>query len=314
LNDSTYALVATPFAAEALAIEHLDTMRAQLLWLALDTGVGLRYAPRNGHVEVFPDPAPVVPGSLFEPLARSAGWSAFDGHYMEGIDEAIARPEHLRLARFAMGQPSVHQEYNPEFLARVLGHVLGFPSPQLVVRDLRLRLAIELYCSTPFEVSARSRLVTMVSALEAVLPEYKVDARTKAALQRAAETVALQLDELPQSSADRVSIDRLLQRVTSLNSESISSSLRRWVREMAEREPALGQADDLVESVGRAYDVRSRLLHTGHASTQHVDDATRFLKKLIPNVLRVSFRDAASAPAMPPREGMDEAGSGGTPQ
>ena len=117
-----------------------------------------------------PIPRPEI-GKIAD-LMGDWGWSATDGHYC--ADKAVIRPDHKRLHRYEMGRPSTIVGISIDNFLNSIDKALTFPTLERVIEDAKLTLSIELYAASRFELSERAQLLTLVTALEVLLPNTKI--------------------------------------------------------------------------------------------------------------------------------------------
>jgi hypothetical protein len=148
------------------------------------------------------------------------------------------------------------------------------------------RLAMELYCSSFFDGVFRSRFITLVTAVEALLIPKKRDASVQALVDDAyAAAEALPLDNPSRAS--------LLTGIERLREESIGQSARRMIKAL------LGdhQYDGLPAEkfFQMCYSVRSETLHDGHPSDETIDFLVmgNKLQPLIGDLILASLRKSA---------------------
>lgn len=124
------------------------------------------------------------------------------------------------------------------------------------------RLAMELYCSSFFDGVFRSRFITLVTAIEALLiPEMR-----DAAVQALVDDARAAAEALPADNPSRAS---LLTGIERLREESIGQAARRMIKALlGERQYDGLPAEKFFQ---RCYSVRSETLHDGHPSDEAVD-------------------------------------------
>lgn len=287
-----YALTAGPFKTDVEAVSHLELLRAALLWLSLVEGVGVSYSRVYGEVRLYDTPVVISESSSIFELAKNAGWTATDGDY--DADKALVRPEHKRLTRWEMGQPSVAVSLSVQNFFATVGEALSFTKLSAVSDNPKLKLAIELYAAFRFELSQNAQLLTLVSSLESLLPDTEIAASAKTALKEATKAIKSVRDRHASGSSEWTSIDRFLARVAGLKRQSIGNTLKTYASEIVSRYPELGQPIEIEKKLTQAYSVRSHLLHKGQADDQQVRDSLSFLRDFVPRFLGALFRESAS--------------------
>ena len=289
-----YTLSSGPFASEEAAVAHFDQLRACLLWLSLRHGVGISYSKILGNLNLLDLPRPVPDSGPFSHVAGTVGWTATDGSY--NADKALIIPNHKRLIRWENGRASVVTGISIESFFKSLSEALSFESPGEVIENDKLRLAIELYAAYRFELSSNAQLITLVSALESLLPRIEeIPAGSKVALKQAKKAVKASRDRHAQDSTEWGVINRLLCRVGELKHEAIGTTLRNYVASVVSRHPELGDPEDVRSKLRNLYSIRSKLLHEGHPGEEKIEPHLSFARDFVPRLLAALFREAAKA-------------------
>lgn len=288
-----YALTATPLPSEAAGRLYLAKLQAALLWFSLKRGSGVSYAREVASVKLWDAPIPLDANGL--DVGKSKGWVATDGTY--DADKALVLPEYKRLVRFEMGQATVKQTYVADSIFAPIKEALSFPAPQQVAMDTKLKLAIELYAAHRFEVSDNAMFITVVTALEALLPSIELPEVGVAALDAAKDAVRKQRDKHQPDAAEWSAVSRLLSRIGNLSTESIGMTLRQFVSEVLERHPDIGDTDATLDALREVYDIRSTLLHEGTWDQHHIAVKLGWLREFVPKLLQVLFVDTATKSA-----------------
>jgi hypothetical protein len=136
-------------------------------------------------------------------------------------------------------------------------------------------LAIEIYASSFFDVSPRSRFITLVTAVEALLEPLK----------RANEVEALVeefKDKTRQSTIDQSTRDSIIGSLDRLGHESIGQAGRALASRLIPDESFDGQSS--ADFFTRCYDLRSRILHRGKTADESLNLlhlASIFVAKLL---------------------------------
>ncbi len=286
-----YALSSGPFTSEEAAALHINCLRGCLLWLSLRYGAGVDYPKDFGTPKLFTTPIPITESSPIWHIAEATGWSDTDGAY--NADVALIRPEHKRLTRWETGRGSVEISISIEDFFHSLGQTLALERLPEVIKNDKLKLAIELYAAYRFELSDNAQLLTLVSSLESLLAKQEIPKCSNDALTKARAAVKACRDNYETESTEWSQIDRLLCNVGNLKTESIGATLRTQVLSVVSRNPELGDPDNIRTQLGKAYNLRSKLLHEGHPGDLDVEGNLSFLREFVPRLLKVLFREAA---------------------
>ena len=287
-----HSLTLGPFATEFEASSALERLGAALLWSSLTLGIGIQYSHQQGAVTLFESPQSIPETEPMATIGRARGWDATDGWY--DAEKAIVRPDHKRLARWEAGQATMTLGIDPERLLASLEHALTLPHLEGVISDHKLKLSIELYSAHRFEFSDNAQFLSLVTALEALLPNVEITQTAATALIDATEAIRDARDRHDRDSHDWAEINRLLSRVGSVKYEIIGTSIRQFVDSVIVRNPSLGDRDSIATSLKDAYSARSRLLHDGHFDQQEVKKQLAFLRTFLPTLLQTLFKEASA--------------------
>jgi hypothetical protein len=284
-----YALSLGPFASLEEASSYIGKARASLLWLSLKFNCGVSYPKALSDVNLLDQPISHPRTGTTAELASAWGWSATDGHY--DADQAVVRPDHKRLMRWEMGQVSVTVGISIDNFLTSIHQAFSFPSLEQVIEDAKLKLAIEVYAAYRFELSENAQLITLVTALEALLPDTDIPTHAHAALLRGKEAIGAARDAHSKDSPEWREVNHLLSRLGNLQREAIGTGLCKYASNVASRHAELGNAQDNAEKLQVAYDVRSTLLHKGRATD--VSQSLGFLREFVPRLLEALYREVA---------------------
>jgi hypothetical protein len=156
--------------------------------------------------------------------------------------------------------------------------------------------SMELYASAHFDISDRSRFVTLMTALEALSEQRPLGQNAAQAL----DEVAACLETSPSLSDDpgltselrtsrRALRESLRGRIRELKRESVRQAILRTVREYVSEE-------DLVAFVDQAYGKRSKILHTGLDIAELSEVTSRLesvLRRIYSSILEIQLEQPA---------------------
>ena len=270
----------TPSGAEAA----LGKLTAALLWAALACQTSLRYPAERGEVQLHTEPMQMPSSEPMAHIGRTTGWTATDGHY--DADLPTVRPEHLRLVRFDGGQARITAGISPANFVTALSEALAWPRLSDLSQFPKIKLAVEVFATHRFEASTNARFLTLVTSLEALLPDERIGATASLALQQARQAALAVRDTYTQGSPEWAQIDHLYSRISKLEQKSIGASLRSYVLAAVSRMPRLGVPDECARRVREAYHVRSRRLHDGFAAPDKLTASTDWLQTFVPALLK----------------------------
>jgi hypothetical protein len=286
-----YAVLAGAFGTPTEAEDYLDKLRSAVAWLALEFKVGINPATKRGVISLWEPQS--LEGNPNLAFLRDTGWEATDGEYDAWDSQVI--PDHKRLIRFEGGRASLLVGLSARNWSEALRSALARPRLADVAADERLVLSVALYSESRTLVIPRTRLLTLMIALEVLLPSTQITEEGKAVLEKLKETATSARDAYTKNDSVWKELDRLLSRVRELGRDSIGSTLRKFVASCAERWPLLGDPIELGQKLSRACGVRSELVHTGATDESAFRDALTFLEVFVPTLLRCLFEERSAA-------------------
>ena len=146
--------------------------------------------------------------------------------------------------------------------------------------DEKLLLAMELFASARQESTERSRFISLVSSLEPLAEQQDYTAEVSAAIGQFKDQIK-DLKLPPHIEAS------LLGRTEGLSTESVSSAIRRLVKE------TLPDDSEALQIIEDAYNLRSRILHDGTTDAdlnQKSREAEAVVRRVIASTAALSLR------------------------
>jgi hypothetical protein len=211
------------------------TKRALLFW-AVRFRHGLDLGDRP--------PTSIVTNSGLEMLEKEHGCPFRNDRH--GIDVY----EHLDKLKFAHSDATVIAQKSPENLFSTFSEELTTPRPFTA----KQALASEIYCSSWFDVGYKSRFLTLVTAIEALVDQEEHSGSVKAFV---TETIK-QMDASTIDASVKTSLRGSLGR---MRRESISQAGRRLASTLLSGQMFDGQSAD--RAFSKLYGLRSELVHDG---------------------------------------------------
>jgi hypothetical protein len=285
-----YTLFSGPFNTAAAAEHQLGRLRAAVEWIALEFQIGTKPAPELRQVKMSEAPAPVEGNPNFKFLTGT-GWSHTDGHY--DAESAHVIPEHRRLVRFEVGRPSLNLGISAANWRQAFEHALSYERLDSVANDEPLTLAIDLYAESKALIIPRTKFITLVIALEALLPDAAISAGAAEVLKKLKQSAKESRDAHQKDSEMWQELNNLLSRVGGLERQSIGRSLRTLVGDAARTHPELGKPEEVEIQVADIYGIRSSLVHDGTADEKELDKRLTFLTSFVPHLLKILFIETA---------------------
>lgn len=288
-----YAASLGPYPSTEAAEQGLSQLRAAILWCAIEFGTGVRYPAETGAVGLLDKPITIPATQPMAHIGKVTGWECTDGHYDAG--EAVIRPDHKRLIRFESGRATVTAGIAVERFVAKAEEALSFEHLSQVAGNDKLKLAIEVAVSHRFEATDNAQFITLITSLEALLPDLPVSPAAAAAIAAAMQVVRASRDNLPRAEPEWSELERLLGRMDKLRMDSIGAAMRSFISAAVVKHPELGDSKAISMQVRDAYNARSRLLHDGQVPREQLRAGLEFLRDFTPRLLRALYREYASA-------------------
>jgi len=290
-NQGIQLLRVTGFRSFEKAEEFFQRLRGALYYLTVGHKLSIRSDRDMQMVRLLDSPVDVRGNPNWGEICEQKGWTQLDG-YVDPFP-AVVIPEHLRIMEIGVGPLSVTIGTPvPMFLEHLAG-VLALPKPESITADERLSLAIDLYASSLWETSRRARVVSLATALEALIKPERVSQAASDQIDQLLNAFDSARDCLAEDQKQRSESDSIRSRLASLKNESISERLRRL---------AVAHASDIGVTTEQArhkmvsaYGVRSKLVHDGNAPEAEIEDAAAWLDKAVPAILKSSANEVSKA-------------------
>jgi hypothetical protein len=199
--------------------------------------------------------------------------------------------EHVENLRFASANANAQVGKHPDALIGTF-HREYLNSRQLTEKQV---VASEIYASSFFDVSARSRFITLVTAVEALLEP----------LERSEEVQSLVADfkaTTRRSTIDKPTKDSIFGSLEGLRCQSIGQAGRALASRLIPNDLFDGQSS--ADFFTRCYDLRSQILHHGMISNESVDtlELANITEMFVARLLLASLNSGA-------QEGIADAGA-----
>jgi hypothetical protein len=278
------------FSTEASARQFLAKLGAGLVWSRLKHRTAFSFNTQPSPIDYCEPPLPISESSDVYPVFARKGWNELDGHYYS--NQTVIKPEHKRLAVWAMGRPRITSSIDAQDIATRVSEALEVPQVEKVLENPKLVLACELYSSSFFESSRNARFLTLVMALEALNTDQPVSASVRSTIDSLHEQAKEVRNRLGKGDPSIEDFNNFLSRLGGLRTRSIRQGIRDLIVETLQLDPDISDAVSTAKEVSRIYGLRSTLLHTGYADEEAVKAATVQLEDVVPRVLSIRFSQA----------------------
>lgn len=289
-EERQYSLTISDFDSEEAASTFLPKACAGLIWFGLKSSIGFKFNVVATPVQLFPQPMPVIENTPITQIARDKGWTEVDGNY--DANKTTIRPDHKRLTLFTGGSIATEIRTPISMLSKAMFESMADGRSELVLENPKLRLACEVYLSSHFESTSAARFLSCITTLEALVTDAPASKPVQTMVERFKyEAIAAQ--KVEKDAAIRREFESLVSRIAYLRYRSIKSRIQNLVEEKLRTEPDIMDPTKMAKEVGRLYDLRSTLLHSGVADVAGIDEGNSRLNDVVPRVLRMLFKETA---------------------
>lgn len=290
-NQGIQLLRITGFKSPEEAEAFFPPLRGSLLRLIVKKKLSAKSTRAMQKVQLREPPVEVTEKSNIWGIVKRQGWTHIDGYV--DPSPAVVIPEHLRIMETGAGAVSVTLGMPVASFLEQLAEGLRLPQPEMIAKDERLSLSIELYAASLWEMSQQTRVVSLATVLEALIAPGNVSQEASGKIDKCLEVFDLARDCSAEGEKQRRVLDRMRSRLANLKEESISETLRELV---AAHATILGETTEKARrNVSAAYGVRSKLVHDGHAPENEISVAAAWLSSAVPTILE-SLVNKASRP------------------
>ncbi len=256
------AVLGKSFASEEQARAAAEKSKRALLYWAIEHRVGIDFGDRKLKPQGF---------------VTNAGLAALEKQYegpfrndMHGID-VYEHVENLRFVSFNV-EPTLGK-YPPRLIE-------AFQREYLNNREFteKQTLASEIYASSFFDVSALSRFITLVTAVEALLDPLKRSDEVEALVK---EFIA----KTQQSTVDKLTRESIIGSLNRIRYQSISQAGRTLAHRFIPNELFKGQSS--AAFFARSYDLRGQIVHDGKIADEklNIRDVANVMETFVAQLL-----------------------------
>lgn len=283
-NSPYYVMTIEGFQSEDAAVNYIGNVWAGLMWTLLCRGVFTKAHMGLKQVEYCNDPRRARLNFLGFEFQGTVDGLINGAHPAVYPTQKIIRSITMNLATLRVSTPG-------NDVLTFFKEGATFPNSSEVIKDDKLRVAMELYGAYYPEVSANARFLTLVMALETLAISTPRPQRVLDLMQKWDDEITEVLSEEnlePDVVASLEGLKRTL--FFRRNEESIRQQIRSLVQ------TTLGDDNDNVETARTAvemYDHRSKLVHDGILPPNVLTQVTAKTKIIVERVLKVKFRQIA---------------------
>lgn len=275
-----YTITINSFSTKKEACAFLPKIFSFLYWIIVKNNLGISFPKFIRNPELKKDDQI---NSIFNMLRLDIRNDVDNMNTIEIIDESV---EKIRGYDSVCVNKNVDLEYSLKSF--------GFRSPEKMVEQENLTLAIELYSNYYYDQTDNAKFVTLVNVLEALIPESNVPKVSLEAIKLLKNSVKKMRNEYSQESDEWKNLEHLLSRVGKLKYESIGKGMKNYIYDTIQKNRELGDPEEISDQIKKIYGYRSSLLHSGKIDENDLKISIQFLIDFIPKLLNVLYISSLS--------------------
>ncbi len=251
-GESIYTLKVSGLPDSSEAEAFVQRLGGGLLWVRGSVQSGIQFNLNLGNVTYFDDPKKAA-RNIFGPDTKRLVECVIDR------GRTAIYPSEKQIATVTAFPVTVSMGIPPERFISALAKGTCLPNAAQVVENRRIMLASEIYSQSHFESSLKSRFLSQMTVLEVLSDRPKQPNE----LQKYIQKWVLEVDEVLQlckNLGEKKTIERFKDRIHKLKEESITESVRVFVRK-AMKQIMDPKASELAGKIGALYGVRSDIVH-----------------------------------------------------
>lgn len=203
-------------------------------------------------------------------------------HGFYGLKEAVIYQNDKEFMGHGVGNISAVRKYKVDYISEGISDCFKLKSPESIIENEKLKLAIELFVNHYYESTERSKFLNLFTVIESLVN-----------VQYESEEFIQEISDLKQfinnkfgnrhSENDKKLCQKIKSKLGRLTEKSITYSLINLVSTCSEN---IGMSEEEVSKfITDAYNLRSRLIHDGSANIQELKIKSNKLYKLVRAVL-----------------------------
>lgn len=176
-------------------------------------------------------------------------------------------------------------------MLEILRDALALKNPENIITHDKLRLAIEVYSTSFFEISVNAKFIALVTVLEILKEEHQVSELECETIDEVVGQIGIKRKKLKKENpdSDYYLLDNLMGNIGHLKTASKGKSIQMLIAELFD--PNVDTHKPYLQKIKQIYRLRGDLLHDGIADKEKIRDAVEFLNNLIPELLlKIFFR------------------------
>lgn len=254
-----YILKIFGFSTEEEAKKGFNKARASLFWFGMNNFVGIDVSADLKGVNLAS--SPVAISDKEKELYKDKGWDFIEGNFI-GTNPTIL-PEHKKIVGFYHGSVTITGDFNFSVFKASMIEAFSKNKSENIFNDEKLKLALEVFLSSHFEVGNRSKFILGITTLEILIGE---DQASKPVLDLISDFLkSLKETEGGFKKDQRVAKDLMSLRggLRGLRKKSIKQRIEKLVGENIIGDEKVLDPLGFAKKISSLYQYRSNLLHLG---------------------------------------------------
>jgi hypothetical protein len=285
-NAPYYALVIEGLESEESAILLFRRLIVALHWTAIEMRTAVRLSQELQDVEYADDPV-LTARNLNESMGLPI--TTVVDALIDGARPAIYMQE--KMVRRLTGQPiSVGLGYSPKNILDICNQGMDQPH-RASIENPRLKLALDLYSYSKFEVTGPARFLVLCTVLEVLAPSPRISKFSEKVIDSFDVIIVSEMKNYLADSLEYRELLAIRSRLGNLKQESHTGRIKKYVEDTFREDNRLDSADAAKDAV-RLYRQRGKLVHDGLFEMS--DDLER-LEELARSLLKITLRNSQNA-------------------
>jgi len=285
----SYYLKIEGFREELVAIKFINNINAGLLWMTICNGL-----PSTTFTEPqkfkYSDDAEKAAKNLNKKM--NTNYSRVDA--LVNWNMPVVYKCGKQIVKIILHTPTIKAPFPGEKVFDDIMKGISFQHSDKIVRNEKLKLAIELYAAYSTENSDNARFITLMMAFEALAESKK---RPKY-LQSLVRNCEKELNDLAEKNMDDNEKDTEIKSFRGSLNHLKEDSLKTQLHDLVLSTLQYNSDDDAKEKadmIKKIYDNRSELVHKGYIEPLVIKKEIRKTKKLLEQILRIKFLHIAGS-------------------
>lgn len=284
-----YFIFGGEFKSENEAQIFLKKIKSCFRWYSLKQKTGVKFPEEIADINEYDEALKLDKNTPLQKMYRKKGWTKLHGDY--DANKAYIIPLHLCLTRWETGEVKVSGGRGVENLNSLFNKAFEKERLKEIENYPKLKLGIDLYCSSQFKDSIEAEFLALFNSLEVLLEDTKVSQTLRKAIKLAEEAID-NFKEDQKVKNNKHQLDSLISRVKNLVNNSIHHKLKNQIAKNGE---SLITEIKVKNSIKNVYSTRNKLVHQGRIKKKQLKEGLEFLRKFVPLYLEKEFEQIVNS-------------------